>query len=164
MTSIRMKGIWRLVFRDAKTGEVIKVIEKENVLTSSAKNYAAQAYGYMFGQSGNRYNWCIMLGTGYGTPTASDTSLFQPVTSTAKKGTVTVTDNAVQFYVRYEPNEANGYTYTEAGLYDGIAKWSGFDPTADYALGNLVSHLMFSEPQAKDESAALDVYVTITFV
>ena len=159
-----MKGVWRFVFTDAKTGEITDVMEKENVLTASAKSYAAQAYGTMFGTGGQRYNWCIMLGVGYGTPTTSDTTLFNPVTSTAKKGTITVEDNVVQFYVRYEPHEANGYTYTESGLFDGIAKWTGFDPTSDYSLGNLVSHLVFSEAKTKDENTALDVYVTITFL
>lgn len=156
---------WRFVFTDTKTGEVTKEIVKKNVLTNDAKQIFAQALAQMFGdQSQGRYNWCIMLGTGTGVPSATDTGLFQPITSTAKKGDISYSNNQVTYHVRYQPNEANGYTFTEAGIYDGIAKWSGFDPTSDYSLGTFISHLLIDPPAVKDENNALDIYATITFV
>jgi len=160
---VKAKCTWRFVFTDAKTGKVTKEFTLKNTLTTGAKQIFAQALAN-FGGGGSRYNWCIMLGTGTGTPSATDTGLFQAVTSTAKKGDISYSNNQVTYHVKYQPNEANGYTFTEAGIYEGIAKWIDFDPTTDYSLGTFVSHLLIDPPAVKDENNALDVYATITFV
>ena len=161
---VAARADWRFVVRKADTKEVVKEIVRKNVLTTVSKNFFAEAYGGLFGSTGyGRYNWCLMLGTGSGTPSEADTGLFSAVPSTAKKGSITVSNNTVQFYVRYMPEEANGYTYTEAGIYDHIAKWDNFDPTTDYSLGQLINHVLIEPAITKDSSILLDVYVTITF-
>jgi len=161
---VAARADWRFVVRRADTEEVVKEIVRKNVLTTVSKNFFAEAYGGLFGNTGyGRYNWCLMLGTGSGTPSETDTGLFNAVPSTAKKGSITVSNNTVQFYVRYMPEEANGYTYTEAGIYDHIAKWVDFDPTTDYSQGQLINHVLIEPAITKDSSILLDVYVTITF-
>ena len=161
---IRTVCTWRFVFVDAKTGKVTREFTLENTLTTGAKQIFAKALAEPFGSGSQRYNWCIMLGTGTGTPSATDTGLFQAMTSTAKKGDISYSNNQVTYHVRYQPNEANGYTFTEACIYDGIAKWTDFDPTTDYSLGTFISHLLIDPPAVKDENNALDIYATITFV
>jgi len=161
--TVRVTAEWTFILSDAKTGEIKQVVKRKNVITDAGFNYFAQAYANIFGQNGNRYNWCMMLGTGTGTPSGTDTQLFQGDPTTAKKGIITVTDNTVEFKVRYQANEANEQTWTEAGIYDGIAKWVDFDPTVDYTLGNLISHVLIYPAITKDSNNALDVYVRITF-
>jgi len=158
---------WRFVVRDAKTGKVLKELKRRNVLTTVVKNYFAQAYGngtfqYDYGEGSVRFHWYLVLGTGTGTPSESDTDLFSPVPSSAKTGTITVSDNTVQFYVRYMPEEANGYTYTEAGIFDHCTQDTG-DPSSDYTSGQLINHVLIDPSVTKDSSIVLDVYVTITF-
>lgn len=148
------KAVWKFVVRDAKTGEVVKEVEKKNVLTTVAKQFFAQAYGNGTFRSGK--TWYLVLGTGSGTPAETDTSLFTEVASTAKNGTITVSNNTVQFYVRYLPEEANGYTYTEAGIYDNC-------DSGDYTTGSLINHVLIDPSVTKDSTILLDVYVTITF-
>ena len=161
--TVKVVAEWTFILSDAETGEIKQVVKRKNVITDAGLNYFAQAYGDLFGQSGQRYNWCMMLGTGTGSPSGTDTQLFIGDPTTAKKGTITVTNNTIEFKVRYQANEANDKTWSEAGIYDGIAKWSGFDPTTDYTLGNLVSHVLIYPAITKDENNALDVYVRITF-
>lgn len=145
---------WKFVIRDAKTGKIKKVVEKKNILTTVAKQFFAQAYGNGTFRSGK--TWYLVLGTGSGTPSETDTTLFTEVPSTAKNGTITVSGNTVQFYVRYLPEEANGYTYTEAGIYDNC-------DTGDYATGQLINHVLIDPSVTKDSTILLDIYVTITF-
>ena len=163
----RPVAVWRFVIRDARTGEVIREWEQKNVLTTSFKNFVAQAYGngsfqYDYGSGNVRYKWYLVLGTGTGTPAETDTGLFQAVPSSAKTGTITVSNNTVQFYVRYLPEDANGYTYTEAGIYDHCTQDTG-NPSSDYTSGVLINHLLISPSITKDNTKLVDIYVTITF-
>ena len=151
---VYVKANWRFVVRDAKTGEVKGEVKKENVLTTIVKQFFAQAYGNGTFRSGK--TWYLVLGTGSGTPAETDTALFTEVPSTAKTGTISVSGNTVQFYVRYLPEEANGYTYTEAGIYDNC-------DSGDYTTGSLINHVLIEPEITKDSSILLDVYVTITF-
>jgi len=146
------KAVWKFVIRDARTGAVLDEVERKNVLTTEFKKLLAQAWGNSQGSS----NWMLVLGTGSGTPSESDTGLFQPVASTAKTGQLTVSNNTVQYYVRYMPEEANGYTYTEAGIYE-------HTDGNDYTTGTLINHVNIDPAITKDNTILLDIYVTITF-
>lgn len=159
----RPYAVWRFVVRDARTGEVLQEFERKNVLTTVVKNYFAQAYGNGSFQytdpntnQTQRYKWFLVLGTGSGTPAATDTGLFNAVPSTAKTGTISVSNNTVQFYVRYLPEDANGYTYTEAGIYDHCT-------SDDYTTGQLINHLTIDPSITKDNTKLVDIYITITF-
>jgi len=143
---------WKFVARDAETGEVVNVVERKNVLTTAAKQMFAQAWGQGQGSS----NWFLVLGTGSGTPSENDTGLFTAVPSSAKTGQVTVSNNTVQYYVRYLPEDANGYTYTEAGIYE-------HTDGNDYTTGTLFNHVTIDPAITKDSSILLDIYVTVTF-
>jgi len=112
----------------------------------------AQAWGQGQGSS----NWFLVLGTGSGTPSENDTGLFTAVPSSAKTGQVTVSNNTVQYYVRYLPEDANGYTYTEAGIYE-------HTDGNDYTTGTLFNHVNIDPAITKDNTILLDIYVTVTF-
>lgn len=146
------KAVWKFVIRDARTGAVLDEVERKNVLTTEFKKLLAQAWGNSQGSS----NWMLVLGTGSGTPSESDTGLFQPVASTAKTGQLTVSNNTVQYYVRYMPEEANGNTYTEAGIYE-------HTDGSSYTTGTLINHVNIDPAITKDNTILLDIYVTITF-
>jgi len=160
-------AVWRFVVRDARTGEVIEEFERKNVLTTAFKNFLAQAWAngefkYDYGSGDVRYKWFVVLGTGTGTPSETDTGLFNVVASSAKSGTLSYSNNTVQYYVRYLPEDANGYTYTEAGIYEHCTGNTG-DPSQDYATGQLISHLTIDPPITKDNTKLVDIYITITF-
>ena len=151
---------WRFVIRDAHTGEVLKEIVKKNILTTAFKNFLASAWAsgsfrYTTDSTTTRYKWYLVLGTGSGTPSDTDTGLFSAVPSSAKSGSLSSSNNTVQYYVRYLPEDANGYTYTEAGIYDHC--------TGGYTTGQLINHLLVDPAITKDSSILVDVYVTITF-
>ena len=151
---------WRFVVRDARTGEVVKEIVKKNVLTTAFKNFLASAWASgsfkcTVDGTTTRYKWYLVLGTGSGTPSDTDTGLFTAVPSSAKSGSLSYSNNTVQYYVRYLPEDANGFTYTEAGIYDHC--------TDDYTTGQLINHLLIDPAITKDSSILVDVYVTITF-
>ena len=153
---------WRFVVRDARTGEVLKEIVKKNVLTTAFKNFLASAWAsgkFLYGDGDYRYKWYLVLGTGSGTPSDTDTGLFSAVPSSAKSGSLSSSNNTVQYYVRYLPEDANGYTYTEAGIYDHCST----EPETDYTSGQLINHLLIDPAITKDSSILVDVYVTITF-
>lgn len=161
--SVKPYAVWRFVVRDAKTGEVVQEFERKNVLTTTFKNFLAQAWAdgkfqYYDADAKQyfRYQWFVVLGTGSGTPAATDTGLFNAVPSTAKTGTLSYSNNTVQYYVRYLPEDANGYSYTEAGIYDHCTN-------NDYTTGQLINHLTIDPPITKDNTKLVDIYITITF-
>jgi len=151
--NVKVKGHVLIIIRDAKTLKELKRYEFDNVITTNGLAMFAEA---MAKRSFNYY-WFLVLGTGSGTPSSSDTSLFTPVPSTAKTGTLTQSANSYTYYVRYMPEEANGYTYTELGIYDKCTS------NTDYTTGLLLNHLMISPTITKDSSILVDFYVTITF-
>ncbi len=155
---------WKIVVRDAKTEKILRVINKRNVITNGGLGIFAKALADPFeapGKPTDRYYWYLVLGTGAGTPAASDTGLFTPVGDSAKHGTLTSSGAVATYYVRYLPEDANGYTYTEAGIYDKVdyetPSWKTYD------TGTLLNHLMLSPTLEKTASILVDFYVTVTF-
>lgn len=144
---------WRRIVRDAKTGKILEDIKQRNVITNGGLGIFASRVASPW--SAPHY-WCLALGTGTGTPSATDTGLFTEVPATRKKGTVSnPAANQVQYYVRYMPEEANGYIYTEAGIFENTA--------SDLTGGTLINHLMLSPTLEKTADILVDFYVTITF-
>jgi len=143
---------WRRVIRDAKTGKILEDVKQHNVITTAGLGIMASR----FANPWSTHYWCLALGTGSGTPDPSDTGLFVEVSETRKSGSVSVPDtNQVQYYVRYMPEEANGYTYTEAGIFENTA--------GDLSGGTLLNHLMLSPTLEKTSDILVDFYITITF-
>ena len=138
------------------------------MITTICKQRVAQCFKnqyIFFDAEGKRYYAKIVLGTGSGTPSESDTDLFQPITETDKQAEITVTDNYVEYHVRYMPEEANGYTYTEVGLAERVPEIHdpelGYIP-APYTQGELFIHAMLDAPIEKTEDILLDVSIRIT--
>jgi len=164
--SLSVRGEALIIVRRADTEEVIERRRIRNVITTNGLSVFAQAlaspFGVSIGGGFRRYHWYLVLGTGSGTPSSSDTGLFTAVDISAKNGSITQSGNQVTYYVRYLPEEANGYTYTEAGIYDKV----GFDSAGKplpYTNGVLINHLLISPSLSKDSTKLVDFYMTFTF-
>jgi len=182
----KVKGKVTVVVRDSKTGKILQVITRENVITDRGREYAAEAFAKYPSQV--ELGWFMDIGTGVCTPTATDTDLCSPIIeSTVKDGTTYyfrrwwkyasyhITQNTVIFHARWFPEDANNYSICEEILFvaDGEAvsdlskqdKW-----TSQVSLRNIttaigariVQHGAFS-CIAKTPSILLDIYVSITF-
>lgn len=140
-TGIRLHNRFDAKLVDAATGEVKQVYKAENLVTDAF-------YDTLIHEP-SRGNWSyprdIVIGTGAGTPQASDTELFNQIYS----GSGTSVDNRVhrlsdtEFYyqvtVTCTENQANG-NLTEIGL-------SGY---SDYYVNPyLFSHAMFTDSEGQ---------------
>jgi len=157
----KVSGEAKIIVRDAETMKILREQKIRNVITNGGLGVFAQALASPFTSDTDRYYWYLVLGTGSGTPSNTDTSLFTPVDISAKHGSLSATGSSTTYYVRYLPEEANGYTYTEAGIYDKV----GFtDSTPDpYNTGVLINHLMLTPTLEKTSAILVDFYITITF-
>lgn len=155
---------WTFEVRDAKTGKLIDKIEKENVVTDGGKEFIASTFLRGHQQTTEPLHWVLVLGTGSGTPAPTDTNLWSPVDASEKTGSLTYSANIIQYYVRYLPEDANGYTYTEAGIYDGIpdSVWSGGTPPF-YPNGTLINHVLIDPAITKTSDILVDVYIQLQF-
>ena len=150
--NVKVKGQALILIRDAKTEKILRQLSIGNVITDGGLEvFATRAVN----PYSSRY-WCLALGTGSGTPASSDTGLFNEISATRKSGSVSnpASDQA-RYYVRYLPEEANGYTYTELGVFE--------NTNADLSGGTLINHLMLSPTLEKTSDILVDFYVTFTF-
>ena len=153
---------WLIQIRDAKTEKLLKEIRRKNIITNGGLSIFAQALRSPFiGYDSTRYYWYLVLGTGAGVPAATDTALFTPIAASAKHGTLTYVGAVATYYARYLPEDANGYTYTEAGIYDKVG-YTNSTPNA-YTTGTLLNHLMLVPTLPKDATILVDFYITVTF-
>ena len=161
----KVSGEAKIIVRDAETMKVLREQKIRNVLTNGGLGVFAQALASPFGvyvdTAFKRYYWYLVLGTGSGTPSNTDTSLFTPVEGSAKHGSLSATGSSTTYYVRYLPEEANGYTYTEVGVYDKVG-YTDSEPNS-YDTGVLINHLMLSPTLEKTSAILVDFYITITF-
>jgi len=177
-----VKGRVKVVVRDAKTGEVLKVIEKDNVVTDVGRAFAAEAFAWYPGKI--ELGWYMDIGTGVCNPTAQDQDLCSPIIESSAgyyfrrwvKGVdITLQSNTVMFHARWMPEDANGYSICEEILFvakpDSVAdlanqsKWSSPDPLKNITQtigARVAQHASFS-CVSKTSSILLDIYVTITF-
>ena len=185
---MKVRGEYLILVRDADTLHILREIRVKNVVTTAFLNILSQAVrdteafcfirpalhagGVIYEETAMRKYWYIVLGTGTGTPSSSDTGLFEPVDITARHGTISADGNVVTYSVRYLPEEINGNTYTEIGVYDLITgRWTQKPPGSgqyiwewyDYTAGTLLSHAMIDPPITKTEDILLDCYAQITF-
>ena len=167
MPMIGVLGKVEVVARDAGTGRVVKKVVARNTVTNALiaeliKAVQSGKNNFLFTavRDETRYEfrryWYLALGTGTGTPARVDTALFAEVPTTRKAGSVYLPAyNQLQYYVRYMPEEANGYTYTELGVFE--------NTNSDLTGGTLFNHLLISPPLSKTPDILVDFYVTITF-
>ena len=163
----KINAIWKFQIKRADTEELIKEQVIKNVVTNSGKEFVAECLaggGYVLvGTEPLRWYWYLVLGTGTGTPADTDTNLWSPVDASAKHGSITRSGNITQYYVRYLPEDANGYTYTEAGIYDKVGYDTNKNPYA-YNTGILLNHVLIDPPIQKTSDILVDVYVQIQFI
>lgn len=84
--------------------------------------------------------------------------------------------NGWRYWARYMPEELNGNTITEVGVYENIPfHWYSYTPTVggntvyehhyitpqEYTNGQLFEHAMLPSPIEKDDTKMIDVYVSI---
>mgnify|MGYP000571890171 CR=1 FL=1 len=147
---VKIIGEVKIVIRDRKTNKVLAEKTYKNVITDGGMGIFASR---MVSPWSEAY-WCLELGIGTGTPDSSDTDLFSPITDTRKSGTRSkVGNNQIQYYVRYLPEEANGFTYSELGI------WENCNP--DLSGGTLINHLLIEPPIEKTSDILVDFYVNI---
>lgn len=154
----RIHGEAKIIVRDAESLKIIRRQKVKNVITNAALNFFAAILASPFNnthvpegsQCPVRNSWQLRLGTGSGTPSETDTDLFNPIPGSYKSGSVSSSGATTQYYVRYLPEEANGYTYTEAGIFENNNE-------------TMINHLMLSPALTKDSSILVDFYVNITF-
>ena len=170
-------GEWDIRTISAETGALLDQVLKNNVVTNVGKELFSTAMVTGMGQAVSitinsvayaiykRFPWSLMLGTGAGTPSAVDTDLFSLKAVSEKRwqprgrgsGSLTRVGSTLTYYQKYEPEDANGYTYIEAGIYDGQNQSGG------YATGTMINHVTFGGI-TKDVTKFLEVYVNLTFV
>ena len=121
-------GIHNFVFRDALTGAVNRQQEYHNVITTAVKTAEATslAANITYGA----------LGTGAGTPAASDTTLFTELFRKLVAGS-TSSGNVISVTTFYGVSEGNG-TLTEFGMF-------GFAATGAADSGTLINHVSIAE-------------------
>jgi hypothetical protein len=181
-----VKGRVKIVIRDAKTGEVIKVIEKDNIVTDVGRAFAAEAFAGYPGRI--NLGWYMDIGTGVCDPTAQDQDLCSPIIeSTTRDSTtyyfrrwvkgvdITLQGNTVMFHARWMPEDANNYSICEEILFvanpnnvgnlGNQQMWTSPDPLKNITKtigARVTQHASFS-CVSKTSSILLDIYVTITF-
>ena len=182
----KVKGKVTVVVRDAKTGKVLQVITRENIITDRGREFAAEAFaGY---PSLARLGWFMDIGTGVCTPTATDTDLCSPIIESTVRDETTyhfrrwwksasyhITQNTVIFHARWLPEDANNYSICEEILFVASGEavsnlsrqdaWTSPEPLRNITAtigAKVVQHGAFS-CIAKTPSILLDIYVSITF-
>ena len=173
MPLIGVLGKVEVHVRDASTGRIVKKLETRNTLTNAlipelirTMQSGRNRFLFRAPEFEARSYWYMALGTGVGTPSPSDTDLFAVVEPSVKHGSLMAYPDAgsVMYWVRYLPEDANGYTFTEVGVYD-MVPYSyvggvGWVPQP-YTSGSLINHALLPEPIYKTGTILLDVYVTI---
>lgn len=136
---------------DSETGEIKQRAQATNVICT---NYWSKLF------SGDAF-WGIHYGTGSGTPSTSDTSLFAYLGYvfgiTAVSSTLDTANNVYtkQGKVTLGTTTANGSTLTEIGL------------ASDSATSALITHAMFKDMNgnavsiAKSETDVINIYITV---
>ena len=150
----KMTGHYRFTIRDAKTGEIKRVYEYENLIPTAGRNLVAQALaGSLSAIADIEINF-TSLGTGSTAADNGDTTLE---TETFRKGvaSVTVSNNQLFITAFYTAAEVTG-TFNEAGVH---INGSG---TPD--SGILFSRVILSPAVTKSaiETLTIDYTVTIT--
>lgn len=160
-----LSAVWKIIIRDSKTKKVIKEQKIKNIITDNGKNLCASLFVRGHENTGSGIYWVLVLGTGSGTPSSSDTNLWSPVDASEKTGQLTVSGNIAQYYVRYMPEDANGYTYSEAGIYDNIPEsvWEDSSISPKYPHGTLLNHVLIEPNIEKTSDILVDIYIQIQF-
>jgi hypothetical protein len=139
------EGKVKLVVRDARTGEVLNVIEQTNLIVNVGHILVAQI---MNDESVTKPNY-IAVGSGTTDPNVNDTTLEGEIGRIAVLSR-TRTNNQVLYSTYFGSGDCNG-TWNKIGLFNAE---SG---------GTLFSELKLASSFSKDTTKAVDCEYTITF-
>lgn len=148
-SKINMKGIFSFQIQDAKTGEILKTWEAENLLTNLSRKIRNQMLSGKYDGGNNelaiRY---FAFGTGEGNPSVTDTKLFHEIFRKPVSKIICDEEETVQSICSLGASEGNG-RITEIGVF------CGDKATIESDSGNLLSHI--SVDIKKDNNVVLNV-------
>jgi len=156
---IKVRTLNRMVVRDAETMEVLRDQVLQNVICTASLTKIALRLATPWGAAGNYAFLC--LGDDVAPSfNASDTDLDTPVEASWGVTTRTPAAAIATYYKRYLPEDANGHTYTEAGIFEALGAGTAF---ADRGDGVLMNHIAVSPDLEKTDAILVDFYLTFTF-
>lgn len=148
---LRLKGHVRATLRDAVSGEVLKVVEVDNIITTVGKNLLADALASSPPTDDPYINY-VAIGTNSTTPAVGDTQLG---TENARVVTPSHTAAAGVAYISgFFPAGTGTGTIREAGLFA--------DGTASANSGVLFSHVALNIVKAATNTLTIDWTITIS--
>ena len=137
-------GLHRFILRDALTGKIKHEMEYYNVITNALKTAEATSFAANITYSA--------LGTGAGTPAATDTTLFTELTrklvvDSSSSGSI------ISISSFFGASEGNG-VLTEFGMF-------GFAATGTPDSGTMVNHVNIVETKSSAETLTIESSITI---
>lgn len=140
--NIRFYGIVKAQVRDATTGTLIRETEYHNTDTYFMRASVAKWLAGTATTSTLTPPSQIGAGTGFGTPSPSDTALFAPISGTQRNcdSISTALGYFAQYNLQYQTSDPNG-PYSEVGLFD--------------ANNNLWAHASISEYKASGQTLTI---------
>ena len=156
---VTINVVAEIVVRNVDTGEEVRYTTS-NIMTNAGLAEIASHWVSPW-QMPNGYGYVMEVGSGTGTPTANDTSMFSPLPQCFTYTSPTITANQVQFSVAYLPSQCNGYTFQEAGIAF-PAQIANQGQANASVTGTLVDHLVF--PTAINKTASIYLQIIITFI
>ena len=142
---MKITGKIKITVRDVKTGKILQIVERSNIIVSGGKNLIASLVN---GESANIPNYCA-VGSGTTTPSVSDTTLEGEI------GRLAVTqrsraNNVITYSTFFGSGDCNG-TWNKVGLFNAQ---SG---------GTLFSEAIISPSIAKDTTKTVTIDYSVTF-
>ncbi len=148
---IKFKNIIRLTLRDAKTGEIVKQVEQENLVVTVGKQLVLDRLGGLVGTIYGAITYGA-VGTGTNAAAAGDTTL--QTESARNAATYSRSGSTGTFSVFFNTSEANA-TIWEVGFFGGAA-------TSTANSGTLYDRIKLAASIAKTSSYTLTVEVDVT--
>jgi len=156
---IKIRTMNRMVVRDAETMEILRDQILQNVITTASLTKFALRLTTPYVAAGNYAFLCLGDNA---TPSfnAADTDLDTPVEASWGVTTKSCDAAVATYYKRYLPEDANGHTYTEAGIFEALAAAAVYAGRGD---GVLMDHIAVSPSLEKTAAILVDFYLTFTF-
>ncbi len=146
------KGHWKFTIRDAKTGEIKRVQEYDNIIPTAGRSKMAEALAGDLSTIAEIEVNFTSLGSGSTAPangdTTLDTEVFRKVVASA-----TFSTNKLFITAFYTAGDVSG-TFAEAGLH--------INGTGVVDSGTLFSRVLISVTKSGTETLTIDYTVTIT--
>ncbi len=146
-----LKGHWTFTLRNAKTGDIEQIIEKDNIIPTVGRQMIANNLTNVSPTNVMKITHCA-LGSSATTPANTDTQLG---TETYRNAIASVTNAANIAYATgfFSATETSG-TYAEAGIFS--------NGTGSANTGVLLSHVAVSITKTTSQTLTIDWTLTIS--